>query len=1129
MKHFSRLLLQLGLPIITLLQSQTLLSQVVAPAEDKQIEFFEQKVRPLLVEHCWNCHGQEKQWNGLRLDSYEALRKGGDSGSAVVPGDSQASLLLRAVRREDGLEMPPDSPLSELQIATLQMWIERGAFWPEPTSPINGLTNENWKSHWAFQPLAPSLPDLSVDQLDASKWCRNPIDQFVFQRLLQAGLAPSPEADRATLARRLFFVLTGLPPTYDQIQEFVTDSQPDAYESLVDDLLDSPRFGEHLARQWLDVARYSDSKGYVYAREERFFVNSFLYRDWVINAFNEDLPYDRFVTLQLAADRWTHEDRRNLAAMGFLTLGRRFLGVTHDIIDDRIDVVGRGLMGLTLSCARCHDHKYDPIPTSDYYAWYGIFKSCTDRQVDLSEELGFESNSEFSGELKKRLTVLEEKTLHSRETAAEQVRKRIADYLYAQTELEKYGQEGFDVILSTQDLIPAFVRRWEAYLSQFDSQDPIFGPWIEFNLHANRSAELDELKSAETERRTVRKYHPWLEQALSPAPASARELADRYGQLFGQIDKRWREIRDENQDQRSEIDRNWLVQAEPFLAVMYGSTAPCEVPNEEIIATETYFDTKTCEQLWKLQGEVDRWRIQASQPPPVAVGVFDRPVAFEANVFYRGNPANKGPRVSRHFLSLFDGPSPTPFAEGSGRWELADRIVDPKNPLTPRVWVNRLWQHCFGQGLVSTPSDFGMRASAPTHPELLDWLAHRLIRSGWSTKQVLRSMLLSATFRQSSSANLHRDGSVCQQSDPDNHWLWRMNVRRQSFEELRDSLLSISTDLDQRAGGKPLNLFDADDGNHRRTIYAQVDRQFLPSTLRVFDFANPDLHIGRRSETLVPQQSLFFLNHPFVARRATRAVQELLGENIPDEVDNTHVKQHVTALYRKILQRDPNHVELAGAVAFLEQPQLDSLPQPSATSLDWSYGFGEVDQHTGRVTSFQALPYFTGDAWQGGVKLPDGKLGWVQLTARGGHPGNDLQHACIRRWIAPRSMTVTVESVAQHEPDVSDGIRLRIISSRHGTLTEEHLRSSKASMAVERVELQPGDTIDFVVDIIQELNSDQFLWSPVIREQNEIDSQSNLTDWDASRDFQGPVAQPLSQLEQLAQILMLTNEFQFID
>jgi hypothetical protein len=1153
---------------------------VASSVDDPQMEeFFETSIRPLLAEHCWECHGPETQWGGLRLDSLEALETGGDSGPAIVPGSADESLLFQAVQRSGDLQMPPDDPLSEPQIQALRYWIESGAYWPVSDSePSSQTTRDAWKEHWAFLPLQSEPPP----EPKSNHWCRNQIDCFIFEKLQENHLEPFLEADRRTLIRRVTQGLTGLPPSYEEIEAFAADPDPLAYEKLVDRLLSSPRNGEHLARVWLDVARYSDSKGYVYAREERFFVHSAAYRTWVIDSFNRDMPFDEMIRLQIAADQFAMDDPESMAAMGFLTLGRRFLGVTHDIIDDQIDVVGRGIMGLTITCARCHDHKYDPIPTVDYYSLYGVFQCSTQRQVDW-QEVPSESGdrTEFQVELKSRQQLLDETMSVKRQEASDRVRERISDYLYAQSELDRYHQEGFDVILAPTDLIPAFVRRWESFLASTEmDNDPIFGPWFRYSgLHPEQFGQQASSLTDEIAKHSA--IHPWVADLFQSAPLNLREVADRYGALFKRID-------DQRADM-SEQDSAWRDTAAPLIRVLYGPSAPCEVPDEEIVATEMVFDSATCNELWRLQGEVDRWRLQAEGVPTVAVALVDRAHLVQPRVFQRGNPARKGSHVQKGFLTFLSDAEHRAFTRGSGRAELADRLVHPSNPLTPRVWVNRLWQHLFGEGLVRTPSDFGLRADPPSHPELLDWLAVQLQQSRWSSKQIQRLIVTSATYRQASQKSTRssepagtdlvsdqgnqtsRENPPAHQrvavglsgleKDPENRLLWRVSPRRLSFEELRDSMLAASQDLQLRDHAKSIDLLGNHENNFLRSVYGLIDRQFLPNTLRIFDFANPDVHVGRRNQTMVPQQSLFLLNHPFVAARAKATIARLKIASLKTGSENGELQgpeklaDTVVQVFRAVLRRDPGDAELAAATDFLVSADGSTAEAIPEEALAWSYGYGVVDEELGKVAEYQELPYFSGSAWQGGTAYPDPALGWLQLNSTGGHPGNNIEHACIRRWTAPAEMTVAINSVARHEPQVSDGVRFWIISSRQGILHKAELKSGEIGLNWESIDVREGDTIDFVVDILGELNSDQFLWAPVIRrissktvvveeeeeEEEGKDAQPlsvtaqpiSVTEpsfsWDAKRDFRGPVSVALNPAEQLSHALLLTNEFAFVD
>jgi hypothetical protein len=513
---------------------------------------------------------------------------------------------------------------------------------------------------------------------------------------------------------------------------------------------------------------------------------------------------------------------------------------------------------------------------------------------------------------------------------------------------------------------------------------------------------------------------------------------------------------------------------------------------------------------------VDRFLIKSSASPTHATVLVDRPLPSTPRVFNRGNPLTKGDAVPRQFLSLF-GPQ-KPFTRGSGRMELAQAIIDPRNPLTARVMVNRIWQHHFGRGLVSTPSDFGKQGSPPSHPELLDWLAQRFIDSGWSIKAMHRLIMLSQTYQQSSQTSDPRD--------PDNRLLARMTPHRLSFEEARDAWLAAAGRLNLRVGGRPEGLFAA--SNTRRTLYALVDRENVPMVMRTFDFANPDLSIPQRTETTVPQQALFGLNHPFVVQQAKALVKWSAQSPVRHSADT----DRVNFIYQRLFQRSPTSEELTSALAFV---QADTTPVIAASehSKSWHYGYGEWDEGTGRVKNFKPLPHFTGSAWQGDEAWPNEKLGWAQLTAEGGHPGNDRKHAVVRRWIAPAGGSYDLHSTLIHEPEVGDGIRAFVSHSRLGKLRSTMLLGTKADLQLDAIAFLAGDTLDFIVDIGNGLNSDQFLWSPKITPSVAAttgaggDTPSDA--WDAQKDFPTQPKSQLSAWEQLVQVLMLSNEFMFVD
>jgi hypothetical protein len=1089
------------------------------------LEFFESHVRPLLVAHCYECHDSLTQSAKLRLDSRESMLMGGKSGPAMVPGDPAHSLLLRAVKRSGELQMPPDDPLSNEQVAVLEEWIARGAPWPANEHNRGEARAEAQRTHWAFQPLTHPEPPL-VQNVDLA---RTPIDAFVLAKLEQQALAFSTRADRRTLIRRVTYDLTGLPPTQAEVDSFVNDGSDDAYANIVERLLASPQYGEHWARHWLDIARYSDTKGYVYSREERFFVHASAYRDWVVDSFNRDLPYDKFLIMQLAADQAAPNDRHALAAMGYLTLGRRFLGVTPDIIDDRIDVVCRGMLGLTVGCARCHDHKYDPIPTEDYYSLYGVFLNCTERLSQVGDPpVRDQEYVAFENELHAREQKLKNAMAAARDAVAARVRGRIGDYLAALLHPEKFPDEKFDQILSAGDLIPASVRRWQMYLARTkESADPVFFAWHRFaaldtNEFAARAAEVSrELKALDSAA-----ANSSICRAFLTPPSSMREVAQRYAALFAKIDGQWTQLKAQQPGAVALPDED----DEAVRQVLYAADSPCVVPDEAIVSTEGYFDTPTTESLWRLQGEVDRWLIQSPKAPPYAVALADRSWRQDARVFRRGNSSMKGDVAPPRFLKALSPPDRAVFTEGSGRLELARAITSEHNPLTARVWVNRVWMHHYGAGLVRTPSDFGLRAEPPSHPELLDWLASEFIAHGWSTKWLHRSIVTSAAYQQSStSAGDAAYVERAERLDPENRFLWRGHVHRLSFEQYRDTILSVSGELDGTPGGRAKELFTDAGQNVRRTLYGLVDRQFLSGPMRTFDFANPDLHTPQRSETTVSQQALFAMNHPFMARGARS-----LEARITSSVSDRSPSQRIKALYQIVLQRDPTLSEAAAAKRFLDAPE-ECHRSVRPEMLAWTYGYGELNVSTGAV-AFSSLPHFSGAAWQGGNQWPDAALGWVQLTAEGGHAGNDLKHAAIRRWTAPRKSTVSVASEAKHEVPQGDGVRCSIAVSRRGVLKSSVVHNERIELNVDAVEVEAGDAIDLITDYNADLNNEQFLWSARIRDvahdlvvAAKANAGAAASQWSSRENFGGEMPDPLSRWQQLAQVLLMSNEVMFID
>ncbi len=1129
----------------------------LAPAIHRRVDYLKD-VHPILAASCYSCHGEEKQKGGLRLDVKLAALKGGENGRVIIPRKSAESPLIHNVSGlvEDKVMPPKGNRLNAEQIGLLRAWIDQGAVWPE--AKVDSKLKKK-AEHWAFKPVAnPAAP-----RVRDKAWVRNPVDAFVLAKLDAKKLKPSPPADKRTLIRRASYDLTGLPPTSEEVEDFLADISAGAFGKVVERLLASPRYGERWGRYWLDVARYADTKGYVYGREERRFAYAHTYRDWVIRAFNEDLPYDQFLLQQIAADQlappgaFTNRpgttntlaasDNSALAAMGFLTIGRRFLGITHDIIDDRIDVVMRGTQGLTVACARCHDHKFDPIPTKDYYALYGVFAGSTEKTVCLDTMPERSTNYlAYEKELEKRVGKFNVSFQAKCDQLSERLRGKIGDYLAAVINADKLPGDDFTELLGPNDVNPVIIKQWQAYLFQTSKRsDPIFAPWHALVAipEAEFAAKAPMVWQAFTSQPTSR-LNPRVAQVLiGPPPASMQEVAQRYGKLLAEVDRKWTEAVQAAKKSNG-IPPGALADAgeEALRQVLYGLDSPANVYPGNMVDLEWHFDNGNCVELWAAQNQIDQWNIGSPGAPPHAVILLDRLTQWNPRVFRRGNPGRRGDEVPRQFLQVLAGEKRQPFKHGSGRLELARAIASKDNPLTARVMVNRIWLHHFGAGLVRTPSDFGTRSESPSHPELLDWLARRFMAEGWSIKKMHRLLMSSDTYQQSSddealpSTAPSTSGkmisaaaqSAPSQIDPDNRLLWRMNRDRLDFEAMRDSLLAASGELESKLGGPAVDL-NAQPFTTRRTVYGSIDRQFLPGLFRVFDFANPDMHSPQRFTTTVPQQALFFINSPFVVERA----RALVNRKEVQALATTEEK--IQRLFRIVYQRPATPPQVETSRRFLQAAQTESGPRPQPVASAWQHGYGEFDEATQRIKKFEKLPHFTGEAWQGGAAWPDVKLGWVQLTAEGGHAGNDLQHAAIRRWVAPRDGTVAISGTVAHEHEPGDGIRARIVSSRGGQLASWTLHKEKAAAVMSKIVVQQGDTIDFVVDFNAGLNTDMFKWSPVIKMSAAPTNGAVgelLAEWSDRKEFNGLAAgptKPMTAWEKFAQVLLLSNEFMFVD
>ena len=1082
-------------------------AKAAAPPPTKEgIDFFEKKIRPVLVQHCYECHSEEKKKikGKLRLDDYESMLKGGESKKpSVVPGDPDKSLLIFSMTytdkdtdEHDALLMPPPKngkpqKLPDSIINDFREWIKMGAPYPQKSAQSQAAPAAV-REHWAFvNPRDPPVP-----QVRDVSWIVSPIDNFVLAKLEEKNLHPTRPADKRALIRRAYYDLIGLPPTIQEVEAFEADASSDAFAKVVDHLLSSPHYGERWGRYWLDIARYSDTKGYVF-EEERRYPYAYTYRDWVIRAFNDDLPYDRFLIDQIAADKLDlHGDNAALAAEGFLTLGRRFLNNLPDIIDDRMDVVFRGTMALTVGCARCHDHKFDPIPTKDYYALYAIFANSPEAKdpPELGKPHETEAYHRFTEELNKRRAALDGFINKKLEEVTDSFKAptQLAAYLLAAQFDAPPQDAGYP---SPQKLYPRIVGRWKSLLAKAAAaHDPVFSAWRAYaavprNEFAANAREVTEKLLSHSEE----PVNPFVAQAFADqAPTSMNEVADGYARLLNQYDS------DDHREYEAE---------EQLRQVLRSPDAPIRLTAPEL----SHFLKLEDHHEWvRLRTAVDQLKVTDPGAPPRPMSLQDVQTVSEQRVFIRGNPANEGDIVKSHFLTLLAGPDPEPYSEGSGRLELARAIADKHNPLTARVMVNRVWLHHFGKGLVGTASDFGMRSEPPTHPELLDWLAIRFMEGGWSIKNLHRLIMLSATYQQGSDAD-----PATTKLDPDNALLSHFNRRRLDWEATRDSLLIAGGRLDSTMFGRPVDFLSST----RRTIYGFIDRQNLPGVMRSFDFASPDTTSAQRFTTTVPQQALFLMNSPFAVEQAQHLVQR------PEVASETDPSRRIAQLYRIAFDRTPTPDELTLGARFVATAE-----STNHRTVVWQYGYGELDQTTHRTARFTPLPHFTGEAYQGGEKLPDPKLGWVTLNARGGHPGNDQKHAAIRRWVSPIDGIVSISGMISHKQTEGDGVRAHVVSSRLGELASWNVFHMNAGTNLDGVEVKRGDTIDFIVDCRDSVLDDSFEWAPVIKSAApQAAGNDGPLEWSAATGFTAPEPQRLDVWVRYAQALLESNEFVFID
>jgi cytochrome c553 len=913
-----------------------------AGAAASQVEFFEANIRPVLFDVCGECHVDDEK-GGLQLDSREALLKGGDTGPAIVPGDPDKSLLMHVIRRDEGYpRMPKSGPkLSDQKIAAFADWIKAGAPWPAPskvegvaatkpaaTAPASTITPEQ-RAWWSFKPLAHPAPPAVKN----AEWGKTDIDRFILARLEREGLEPVRPADRRTLIRRATLDLIGLPPTPDEVDAFVADTSPDAFAKVVDRLIASPKYGEAWGRHWLDVARYAEDdprsldpmgRGY------NPYPNAYLYRDWVVKAFNDDLPYDQFVKAQLAADRMDERQRaRMLPALGFLGLGPWYydngsVEVTRaDERHDRVDVVSRGFLGLTVACARCHDHKYDPIPQRDYYALAGVFLNSPYHEYPLAPKSVVDEFKAAEKKKKNKQDLLDDFTTTESSQLAETLALQTAKYMAAAWKVTGEPKANAERVAASEKLDYELFQRWIRFLAKPPKFYPYLKGWQEMVKDGGSEDQAktlagefqDLVMDVLFDARQVKEENDIIKAKALPG-TKKKERANLPNEFVTNDDF----CPGCGLELKSLAGDRVFLYADMFRSDLIDSADPANAKEEDRSglfvfrgpALDRWLGMDRRRYIDELREDIKTLTKALPAKYAYVHGVEDVEKAAPIKVALRGNPFRAGDEVARHFPSVLVDGDPPPFSKGSGRAELADAIVH--QPIAMRVIVNRVWKWHFGTGLVNSASNFGKLGEAPSNPELLEYLAGWFCDNGYSIKKLQRLLMLSAVY-QSSSA----DAPAAFAKDSGNRWYWRANRRRMTAEEVRDSSLFVAGALDEKMGGPSEDLTPS---ATRRTLYGKVSRYRLDQFLQLFDFPAATISAEQRFSTNVPLQRLFLMNSDFVQQQAERLARRIEGES-----DN---KARITRAYRILFGRDPRPEELGAGLEYLSGEPLRAYEERKA-------------------------------------------------------------------------------------------------------------------------------------------------------------------------------------------------------
>jgi cytochrome c553 len=909
--------------------------QRVSPSQADSPEFFETKIRPVLANNCYNCHAASAL-GGLRLDNHDGMMKGGTRGAAIVPGDPDKSLLIQAVRQADAkLKMPMGGKLKDSEIADLAAWVKAGAVWPAnatlPAASSSAATTSNkpagkytitteQRNFWSFQPLKSVQPPVVKDPALA-KLAKTDIDRFVLAKLEQEKLKPVRPASKHELIRRATLDLTGLPPTLEEVEAFEKNDAPDAFEKLIDRLLASPHYGERWGRFWLDVARYGEDdyrsldpmrRGY------NPYPNAYVYRDWVIQAFNDDMPYARFVKAQIAGDLMDERTRyKTLPGTGFLGLGPWYydngaVEVTRaDERHDRVDVVTRGFLGLTAACARCHDHKYDPIPTADYYALAGVFASTSYKEYPLAPASVVEQFAKVEQEIERKQKVLGEMQQKWGEQLAESMAFESAKYIMAAWEVSGDQKKDVATVVEEKKLDYELLDRWVKYLGREAKFYPYLKPWQEMMKAGGGNQQRAQKLADELQQKIVGVMltHREIQEqneiiAAKALPGTEKKKRANKPNEFVTNDDFCPGCGLELKSMPFEETSFWT---ELFLRELDGAD-PDVQPGARTKPGLFLFRGWGLEHrlgadvqavMARVRTDIDAERKKLEPHYPYLHGVADNEHPVNQPLAIRGSAYNPGPEIPRHFLSVLSPGDPKAFTKGSGRLELADAIL--AQPVAMRVIVNRIWKQHFGTGIVDTPSNFGIMGERPTNPELLEYLASDFAHDGMSIKKLHRKIMLSAVYQLSTDLD-----EADYAKDSGNRFYWRSNRRRMDSEQLRDSVLAVAGNLDESLGGPSADLTP---GLTRRTVYGKVSRYRLDEYLMLFDFPSPNLSAEKRFSTTVPLQRLFLMNSDFMQIEAEELAKRVAGE--PDNASR------IRKMYRLLFSREPSAEELKLAIEYI--------------------------------------------------------------------------------------------------------------------------------------------------------------------------------------------------------------------